>query len=197
MSFTSRDEYDVLHGLRIKGMTKPDEIAAASGLESELVQEVLDHAVANEFARLRSGGRVQGYMLTSKGKERHGELRSEVVPESLADLAAAYDAFLAPNRDFKTVTTKWQTEANGDVSKVLPELLAIDESVAKVLSLATHSIPRMKFYEPRFKHALNAFQSGETSALARPMSGSYHDVWMELHEDLLLTLGLERSDADE
>ena len=25
------------------------------------------------------------------------------------------------------------------------------------------------------------------------MCGSYHDVWMELHEDLILTLGVDRA----
>ena len=29
-----------------------------------------------------------------------------------------------------------------------------------------------------------------------PLSDSYHDVWMQLHEDLLLTLGRDRSTAD-
>jgi hypothetical protein len=28
------------------------------------------------------------------------------------------------------------------------------------------------------------------------MSASYHDVWMELHEDFLLTLGRDREAAD-
>lgn len=197
MSYTPKDEYDVLHGLRMKGMTQPAEIAAAIGLDDGLVKEVLDHAVKSEQARHRTGGRVQGYMLTAKGRERHGELRSEGVPVSLDDLAAAYEAFLAPNGQFKRVTTKWQTEANGDTSVVLPELLTVDDSVTAVLSLAMNSIPRMKYYEPRFRQALNAFMSGDTSALAKPMSGSYHDVWMELHEDLLLTLGRQRTDADE
>ena len=41
------------------------------------------------------------------------------------------------------------------------------------------------------------FRDGDDDALAKPLSGSYHDVWMELHEDLLATLGRERTDADE
>ncbi len=45
--------------------------------------------------------------------------------------------------------------------------------------------------------ALDAFRGGDDDALAKPLSGSYHDVWMELHEDLLATLGRERTDADE
>ncbi|MBC2637607.1 MULTISPECIES: MarR family transcriptional regulator [unclassified Rhodococcus (in: high G+C Gram-positive bacteria)] len=197
MSFSHKEEFDVLHGVRIKGMAQPEEIATAVGLDPSLVERVLDDAVEKEHVRKRSGGRVQGYMLTAKGRERHEELRADNVPAQLDDLAAAYGEFLAPNRDFKAVTTKWQTEANGDPSVVLPELVAIDECVGKVLSLASNSVPRMQSYVPRFRAALDAFQRGETSALARPMSGSYHDVWMELHEDLLLVLGRERTHADE
>jgi hypothetical protein len=33
---------------------------------------------------------------------------------------------------------------------------------------------------------------GDVRWLTTPMIGSYHDVWMELHEDLLMTLGLTR-----
>ncbi|WP_213575639.1 hypothetical protein [Rhodococcus sp. USK13] len=197
MNYSPAEEFDVLHGVRIKGMAQPEEIASAIGLNPSLVERVLDDAVDKEHVRKRSGGRVQGYMLTVKGRKRHEELRAANVPAQLDDLAAAYDAFLAPNRDFKAVTTKWQTEANGDPSVVLPDLIAIDESVSKVLTLASGSVPRMQSYVPRFRTALEAFQSGETSALARPMSGSYHDVWMELHEDMLQILGRERTDADE
>ncbi|WP_439031258.1 MarR family transcriptional regulator [Gordonia terrae] len=197
MSYTDKDEFEVLHALRIKGMTQPDEIAEATGLDVDLVTEVLDTAVEREQARKRSGGRVQGYMLTAGGRTRHEDLRGAHVPGDTAGLSRAYDAFLGPNREFKALTTRWQTEADGDTSVVLPGLLAIDESVAEVLDLAGASVPRMTTYRPRFTRALEAFRSGETSALARPMSGSYHDVWMELHEDLLLTLGRARTDDDE
>lgn len=196
MSFTSQQEFEVLHGLRIKGMTQPEEIAVSTGLDAGLVEAVLDAAVEQDRARNRTGGRVQGYMLTAAGRERHAELRPDHVPAQQDQLAAAYDAFLAPNHEFKALTTKWQTEADGDPDVVLPDLIAIDNAVGQILDEAATSVPRMKLYAPRFTRALHSFQNGETSALARPMSGSYHDVWMELHEDLLQLLGLERTDAD-
>jgi hypothetical protein len=55
----------------------------------------------------------------------------------------------------------------------------------------------MTHYQPRLNSALTAFSDGNTEALARPMTGSYHDVWMELHEDLLLALARQRTDEDE
>lgn len=196
MSYSPAEEFEVLHGLRIKGMTQPDDIVATTGLARPLVDAVLADSVSHERARERTGGRVQGFMLTTAGRDRHAELRANHVPAEQDGLVAAYDAFLVPNQEFKTLTTKWQTEASGDPAIVLAELVAIHEAVNRVLEQASTSLPRMRFYGPRFSMALEAFQGGDSSALAQPMSGSYHDVWMELHEDLLQLLARERTDAD-
>jgi len=34
---------------------------------------------------------------------------------------------------------------------------------------------------------------GETNMFTGVMCGSYHDAWMELHEDLILTQGIDRT----
>jgi hypothetical protein len=34
---------------------------------------------------------------------------------------------------------------------------------------------------------------GERNLFTGVMCGSYHDVWMELHEDLILTLRIDRT----
>lgn len=44
--------------------------------------------------------------------------------------------------------------------------------------------------------AVERLRQGDPDALAKPLSHSYHDVWMELHEDLLNSLGRETSEAD-
>ena len=36
-------------------------------------------------------------------------------------------------------------------------------------------------------------QAGDHHLFTGVMCGSYHDVWMELHEDLILTLGIDRA----
>lgn len=197
MNYTEKDEFEVLHGLRIKGMTQPEEIAESTGLGVDVVTEILDGAVKNERARHRTGGKVQGYMLTAAGRERLQALRGVAVPDDLTEITAAYGEFLGPNRGFKALTTKWQTEADGDITIVLPDLKALNDDLGAVLDLASKSVPRMATYKPRFSRALEAFAGGDAAALARPMSGSYHDVWMELHEDLIQILGRERTDADE
>lgn len=197
MTYTTTEEFAVLHGLRIKGMSTAGPVSVASGVGQREVQAILDDAVARGLARSRTGGRVEGYMLTGPGRERHRQLRGTHVTE--ADeraLAPAYEDFLAPNRAFKEVTSRWQTEGHS-VDAVLPELERIHGQVGLVVTAAGAAVPRMKSYRPRFDRALAALREGDTDALARPMSDSYHDVWMELHEDLLVTLGRERSDDDE
>lgn len=192
------EEFLLLHALKVKGMALPEAIAEASGLPLDQVRAGLEAAVAAEHAKERSGGRVSGFMLGSAGRVRYNELRaSSVTDQEVAALVPAYEAFLAPNRAFKEVTTFAQTEANGDHASVVARLEPIHESLGRVLDLAAPAVTRMAAYRPRFEQAMAAIRSGDLSALAKPMSGSYHDVWMELHEDLILTLGRERNDADE
>ncbi len=40
---------------------------------------------------------------------------------------------------------------------------------------------------------LGRVKQGETNMFTGVMCGSYHDAWMELHEDLILTQGIDRS----
>ncbi|WP_213576027.1 helix-turn-helix domain-containing protein [Rhodococcus sp. USK13] len=198
MSYTTKEEYDILHRLRVRGLATAQPLTQSTGHSRQTIQSILDDAVARGLAKSRTGGRVEGYMLTSTGRERHTELRSQQVsPDEVDALTVAYEAFLSPNREFKQLTTEWQTEAAGDINRILPGLLQLHEQLGKVLLLAVSATPRMKHYQPQFDTALAAFRGGDAGALARPMSGSYHDIWMELHEDLLLTLGNERTDADE
>lgn len=136
-------------------------------------------------------------MLTGEGRERHSQLHPrEVSEEQQEALEPAYEAFLEPNRRFKALTTRWQTSGATDTAPLLGELRALHQNLGALLATATEAVPRMSFYLPRFEAALGRFAGGDLDALAKPMTGSYHDVWMELHEDLLVTLGHERSAKD-
>ena len=46
---------------------------------------------------------------------------------------------------------------------------------------------------PVWHRRASAWSRGETNMFTGVMCGSYHDVWMELHEDLILTQGIDRS----
>ena len=52
---------------------------------------------------------------------------------------------------------------------------------------------RLAPYGPRLARTCQRVVEGETNMFTGVMCGSYHDVWMELHEDLILTQGIDRS----
>ena len=54
------------------------------------------------------------------------------------------------------------------------------------------SLHRFAGYPERYSAALDRVDRGERAWVAQPTIESCHTVWMELHEDLLATLGLER-----
>jgi hypothetical protein len=47
-------------------------------------------------------------------------------------------------------------------------------------------------YAERYSAALERVDRGERAWVAQPRIDSCHTVWMELHDDLLATLGLKR-----
>jgi pyruvate,orthophosphate dikinase len=65
--------------------------------------------------------------------------------------------------------------------------------VEPLLSGLQSQLGRYEGYQPRFINALEHVQSGDHDWFAKPMIDSYHTVWFQLHEDLLNTLGIERS----
>jgi hypothetical protein len=55
------------------------------------------------------------------------------------------------------------------------------------------SVPRFANYRSRLTDALDRI-SGDRAWLASPRCDSYHTVWMQLHEDLLSAVGVNRAD---
>ena len=97
----------------------------------------------------------------------------------------------------KLATTDWQTDPGSAGADVTERVGVIQGDVAQVLAPVVVVQPRFGAYDRRLAAAVERLRAGQTEALARPMSNSFHDVWMELHEDLLVTLGRERTDEDE
>jgi hypothetical protein len=54
-------------------------------------------------------------------------------------------------------------------------------------------LERLQPYAPRLDASCQRLVSGETNMFTGVMCGSYHDVWMELHEDLILTQSIDRA----
>jgi hypothetical protein len=189
-------EVQVLHALRVRGFADADKVADSTGLDVARVRDVLARTAERGHTKERTG-RISGHVLTPAGKARHELLRADSVsPAQAREVAAVYENFLGPNRDFKQLTTDVQL-GNVEASAVDPALEELHGKVTGVLAQATAAVPWFSRYEQRLSDALARYRSGDAAALARPMSNSYHDVWMEVHEDLLATIGRARSAEDE
>ena len=54
----------------------------------------------------------------------------------------------------------------------------------------------MSRYSVKLQTALDNIHAGQTMWLARPLIDSYHTVWFELHEELILATGRTRETDD-
>lgn len=201
------ERFLVVHTLKVKGLASADDLVEITGRTD--LAPVLEELTAAELVKLRTG-RVGGYALTKEGRELHPRLvAAAVTEEERSGLDRTYDGFLPVNGRFKEVCTRWQIRSGPDGAQqpndhsdeaydaaCVEELGAVHEEAVRALAPAVEASPRFGRYEQRFTAALERLRGGDQAAFARPMSHSYHDVWMELHEDLLLTLGRTR-DADD
>lgn len=202
---TSADRrFQVLHRLRILGFAQPDRLAAATGLSQGMVEQLLERLHGDGLVQRRQG-RLTGWALTAAGREEHTASLAADPPTtgSGAALDAGYRRFLLLDREFKAICTAWQlrdpdTLAANDHTdrvydgRVLVRLRRLHSEIQPVVAELTRSLTRFGTYDARFNEAYRRVLGGETDYLTKPLTGSYHDVWMELHEDLLLTLGRDR-----
>lgn len=209
MAHVSEPLFEVVHALRLKGFAEPPGVAEASTLEEADVWALLD-GLAHDALAERREGRISGWTLTPAGRERHVELlETERSRAGCGEaLEVAYKRFLSWNDAVKSLCTDWQIrviegqQVMNDHSDpaydaaIVERLGEVHGQAAALIEDVSAALARMAPYGVRFDNAWQRFSSGDHAALAKPLSGSYHDVWMELHTDLLLLLGRERSEAD-
>lgn len=199
----------VLHALRLSGFMSVERLVGRTDLTEGQVTEVLAGAAKAEEAKERTG-RISGWMLTAAGREAHAALLADELAAAgaHADLERLDKEFVALNEPFKALCTRWQikgeietgtpndhTDAAYDAA-VIADLRAAHPGVLALSAELAAVLPRYDRYGRDFDAALLRLEGGETKAFAAPMSDSYHDVWMELHQDLLSTLARERTAAD-
>jgi DNA-binding MarR family transcriptional regulator len=192
-------ELTVLQAVRLKGRVRPAELAATLGedpAETTATVEALSAAgllVDGATLRLSPGGRERLNALLAE--EREGI--------DSAAIATFYDDFRSVNADFKALVTDWQLkdgkpntheDAEYDAA-VLARLDALHERVTPIVAAAAEQVARLRAYLTKLGAALDKVKAGETAWLTRPLIDSYHTVWFELHEELILAVGLTREEA--
>jgi hypothetical protein len=184
---------EVLNTLTIKGLAQADELAEATGYADSEVIDLLTGWAESGLVRLRSG-RMSGWAVTPEGRAERDRLLAECVVGD--QVAEGYQRFLPLNIRFKALCTRWQDRTNDtDIQFARDGVAEIHGEVVPLIEKL--GMPRFMPYQRRLSGALARFEKGEVRALTFPRSNSYHDIWMELHADLLATLGRDRSSADE
>jgi pyruvate, orthophosphate dikinase len=189
----------LLQVLRIKGRASAETLAAA--LESD-VGEVIEQC---EQAGLVENTRV-GYRVTDAGRERVEQLYAAEREHAEAVILDVYESFLPINDEVKQIVTDWQMRVvNGQIvlndhsdrnhdDGVIARLHEIDTKVAPAVESLAAALPRFSMYASRLRRALAEIRSGDHTMVAAPIKDSYHTVWFELHEDLLMLSGRERKE---
>ena len=116
-----------------------------------------------------------------------------------------FDGFLPVNRRLRDVCSAWQTRPDGTPNDhsdggyddtVRDRLDEVHSAIGPILRRMAAAQPRLAGYRPRLQEALDKFDDGEPNWLASPLVDSYHTVWMQLHQELILMLGLTRADDE-
>jgi len=79
-------------------------------------------------------------------------------------------------------------------ARVLDDLATLHADATAWLDPLATGLPRLALYRKRLELAAAAAASGDNRYVASPRVDSYHGVWFELHEDLILLAGRSRAD---
>jgi hypothetical protein len=196
-----------LHAVRLKGMADDRQVADRFGLDPAVAEEcLLDHEAYGWITRVAFAD-LAGWTLTERGRTENArqlaaELKASGARSTVLD---AYARFEPLNARLLRACTDWQLRpcrddplAANDHSdqawdqRVLDELAALNEQLRPIGARLGEQLARLRGYDDRFATALRRGQHGEHEWVTKPRADSCHTVWMELHEDLLATLGMGR-----
>jgi len=194
---------DVLRTLLVKGYATPEALATCMFCTVEQAADMLDRLAADGLAEISAGA----FRLSADGKAAAAELvAADRERWGVEAAAAALDAFLALDGRMKEAVTAWQMRdvdgsptfndhADPDYDRGVLELLKVLHADATAwLRPLTARLGRLASYEARLQRAAACALDGDTAYVASPRVDSYHSVWFELHEDLILLAGRTRAD---
>ncbi|MBT3153128.1 transcriptional regulator [Streptomyces sp. CHD11] len=207
MTHASSPDLLVLHAVRVTGVANDTAVARRTGVDHDTVCELLPDFEAYGWVTHVAFGGTSGWTLTERGRDEDTRKLAEELKEAGARAAVeqAHKAFEILNGRLVRACTDWQlrpTEsdrlASNDHSdpawdaRVLNELEVLGGELTQLVGGLADVLARFGGYGERFSAALARARAGEGQWVAGVGVPSCHAVWMELHEDLLSTLGIPR-----
>jgi len=189
--------------LGIKGLAPADAVAIALLSTPEVVQPLLNRLVDDGLAVATAGA----YRLTDAGKSRRAQLVAAEKDAVGAERAlAALDGFLALDERVKAAVTDWQlrpTEGEPVLNDhsdpdydagILARVASLHAEATAWIAPLENVWPRAGGYRVRLDGALERGRDGDQRYVASPRVDSYHGIWFELHEELILLAGRTRAE---
>jgi hypothetical protein len=207
MALTSTPADLALHGVRVLGFPTASRLAGRYGLDVGVVQELLLDHEARGWVRQLSFAGTSGWSLTDDGsRENEVRLAAELDKASARDVAAdIHQRFLPLNERLGRACTNWQIRPDrGDPmafndhtdprwdDQVLRNLTSLADAFGQLCDQLTDRLTRFDGYAHRYAAAVRRAQGGQHAWIDAPDRDSCHTVWVQFHEDLLATLGIER-----
>lgn len=192
--------WEVLHTLRCMGFSSVGRVAEAAGIDVDLAEgELLGLAVAGLVTHQR--GPFGGWGISAAGKVADAEWVARELDSMGARglLTEAYRRFEGLNSEVLDLCTAWQMRSGavndhgdgGYDGRVLDGLVEVDGRAGVLLGEMSGVAGRFGRYRDRLGVALGRVRAGDGAYVSEELE-SYHGVWFQLHEDLLVTLGIPR-----
>lgn len=207
MSRRSTIELLSMHGIRILGHATSDEVGRLYGIAAARVHEHLLDAEAFGWVRKSSFGGDVRWSMTEAGRRTDGQLlNQELIEYDAHDVVLdAHRRFVPLNAQLGRVMTQWQLRPTREDplafndhqdhrydDRVLARLVSLAEDLREVTAALSESLGRFGVHQPRIDHALAQVQELRNEWVDSPEVASMNLVWIQLHEDLLATLGIGR-----
>ena len=195
-------------------MATPDSTAPSDPTQQALISLVIrgmargapDDATAKLVERGLAMTKGPITMPTPEGTAAAAELlRLPPGGQEEQELDKLFDGFLPINRRLRDTCSAWQTRPDGTPNDhsdgayddmIRDQLDEVHSAIGPILRRMAAIELRLASYRPRLQEALDKFEEGESNWLASPLMDSYHTVWMQLHQQLILMLGLTRADDE-
>lgn len=209
LAWQSDPELLALHAVRLRGALDEPAVIARYRLDRDAAHAHLVACQAAGWVRSVSVAGMAVWTITEAGRsEDNRRLAAELALAGATEaVTAAHADFLPLNQRLLAACTDWQirplrwdpaavndhTNYRWD-SRVLDEFASIGKRLVAVNAQLAAVLARFAGYSERYAAALRRAERGEWDWVDGARVASCHTVWMELHEDLLSTLGLARGD---
>lgn len=195
-----------LHAVRILGFADTGRVARRFQLDRETVEVTLEDFRASGWVTRSEFGGTTGWSLTDEGRRQNEDrTAAELNAAGLLTVAAVHREFVPLNSQFQNAVTKWQLRPLGGNAmvandhtdfrwdeRVLRTLQSIGRRLVPLEEELTGQLSRFEGYSKRYDTATARAWAGRREWVDGVGIDSCHVVWMELHEDFLATLGLQR-----